>query len=66
MGLFAGDGANTTGSYTFNTGTAAIQVIGSDLNTSVNANLTAGLRTTVNTNGLNAVWMATSSVPPAA
>ena len=56
QGLFAGQGANTTGSYSFNLGGGTVQVINSALTTSVNANLTASTYSTVNTNNLGATW----------
>ena len=54
LGLY-GSG-NTTGSYDFNLGGGTIRVIGSDLATSVDAELTGSSTSTVDTNGLNAVW----------
>ncbi|MDQ0316300.1 autotransporter-associated beta strand repeat-containing protein [Amorphus orientalis] len=52
-GLYANNG---TGSYAFNLGGGTIRVTGSDLATSVDATLTGGSTSTVDTNGLNATW----------
>lgn len=55
LGLYGG-GGNTTGSYDFNLGGGTIRVIGSDLATGVDAELTGSSTSTIDTNGLNATW----------
>lgn len=47
---------NSTSTYAFNLGGGTIKVSGSDLSTSVNATLTAGTTSSLDTNGLNATW----------
>lgn len=54
LGLYGG--GNTTGSYDFNLGGGTIRVIGSDLATGVEAELTGSSTSTIDTNGLNATW----------
>lgn len=60
LGLYGG-GGNTTGSYAFNLGGGTIKVIGSALTTSVNATLTSGTTSTIDTNALAATWNGTLS-----
>jgi len=52
VGVFFGEG----GTYHFNLGGGTIKVTGANLVTDVNANLTAGTTSTINTNNLNATW----------
>ncbi|MFD0895989.1 hypothetical protein KBB96_08585 [Luteolibacter ambystomatis] len=47
---------NTTSSYAFNLGGGTIKVTGSDLTSAVDANLTAGTSSKIDTSGLNATW----------
>ena len=49
-------GGSGGGSYAFNFGGGTLRVIGSDLTTSISANLAAGTVSTIDTNGLNATW----------
>lgn len=55
LGLYGG-GGNTTGSYDFNLGGGTIKVIGTALNTAVDAELVANTASTIDTNGLGATW----------
>ncbi|MGX1307085.1 outer membrane autotransporter protein [Amorphus suaedae] len=57
LGLYGG--GNTTGRYDFNLGGGTIRVIGSDLVTAVDAELTGSSTSTIDTNGLNATWKGT-------
>ncbi|MGC4016174.1 MAG: hypothetical protein QM755_16875 [Luteolibacter sp.] len=47
---------NTTSTYAFNFGGGTIKVTGSDLTSAVDADLTAGKTSVIDTNGLNATW----------
>ncbi len=51
-----GNFGEENGSYQFNLGGGTIQVTGSDLITSVNASLTSGTQSFIDTNGLNATF----------
>ncbi len=55
VGVFGGE----NGTYDFNLGGGTIKVSGSDLTTSVNANLVSGASSTIDTNGLKANWSGT-------
>ena len=52
---------NLGGTYAFNFGNGTIEVIGSTLVSSVDATLIAGTTSTIDTNGLGAVWSGTLS-----